>query len=174
MGDNLGPNGLSRGCKVFCSRSKYPRIMVHEADEPNAPVGAGTLVQMHMSNSGGCDSAFPRHVLRPSDASVSSLFEERAQGMPGAGCTHGPPATKKSRRQSPQVSQINPAFPAQWLYGLYAFSPVHRACWPPSPWNHHPGLDPSVGRSGPRDFAVRLGALVSHTAASIASRFQRP
>jgi len=25
MGDNLVPNGLSRGCKVFCSRSKYPR-----------------------------------------------------------------------------------------------------------------------------------------------------
>src|ERR1700682_2295519 len=24
MGDNLVPNGLSRGCKVFCSRSKYP------------------------------------------------------------------------------------------------------------------------------------------------------
>src|ERR1700682_1445001 len=24
MGDDLGPNGLSRGCKVFCSRSKYP------------------------------------------------------------------------------------------------------------------------------------------------------
>src|SRR5215831_4738223 len=21
----IGPNGLSRGCKVFCSRSKYPR-----------------------------------------------------------------------------------------------------------------------------------------------------
>ena len=25
MGDNLVPNGLSRGCRVFCSRSKYPR-----------------------------------------------------------------------------------------------------------------------------------------------------
>ena len=24
MGDNLVPNGLSRGCGVFCSRSKYP------------------------------------------------------------------------------------------------------------------------------------------------------
>ena len=24
MGDDLGPNGLLRGCKVFCSRSKYP------------------------------------------------------------------------------------------------------------------------------------------------------
>jgi len=24
VGDNLVPNGLSRDCKVFCSRSKYP------------------------------------------------------------------------------------------------------------------------------------------------------
>jgi hypothetical protein len=38
MGDNLGPKGLSRGCRVFCSRSKYPRSVVHEADEPNALV----------------------------------------------------------------------------------------------------------------------------------------
>jgi hypothetical protein len=29
MGDNLGPNGLSRGCKVFCSRSKYPAGRAH-------------------------------------------------------------------------------------------------------------------------------------------------
>jgi hypothetical protein len=28
MGDNLLPNGLSRGCRVFCSRSKYPSVAV--------------------------------------------------------------------------------------------------------------------------------------------------
>jgi hypothetical protein len=38
MGDSLVPNGLSRDCKVLCSRSKYPRFIVHEADEPNARV----------------------------------------------------------------------------------------------------------------------------------------
>jgi hypothetical protein len=32
----FGPNGLSRGCKVFCSKSK--QIVLHEADEPNAVV----------------------------------------------------------------------------------------------------------------------------------------
>jgi hypothetical protein len=31
---------------------------------------------------------------------------ERAQGMPGEGLTHGPPANKKSWRQSPQVQPI--------------------------------------------------------------------
>jgi hypothetical protein len=30
-------------------------------------------------------------------------------------------------------------------------------------------LDPTVGRSGPHDFVVRIGALVSRAAASIAS-----
>ena len=38
MGDNLGPNGLSRGCKVFCSRVEVSEIVLHEADEPNAVV----------------------------------------------------------------------------------------------------------------------------------------
>jgi hypothetical protein len=33
MGDNLGPNGSSSGCKVFCSRSMK---VAHEADEPSA------------------------------------------------------------------------------------------------------------------------------------------
>src|SRR5262249_43835421 len=48
-----------------------------------------------------------------------------------------------------------PAFPAQWVYGLYVISSVHRACWPPSPRVRRTRLDPSVGGSGPHDFAVR-------------------
>jgi len=35
MGDNLGPNGLSAGRQVFCSRS-MKKIVAHEADDPNA------------------------------------------------------------------------------------------------------------------------------------------
>ena len=38
MGDDLVPNGLSMVCNVRCSRSIYPRIVAHEADEPNAVV----------------------------------------------------------------------------------------------------------------------------------------
>jgi hypothetical protein len=38
MGDNLGPKGLSTGCKVLCSRSIYSQIIVDEADEPNSLV----------------------------------------------------------------------------------------------------------------------------------------
>jgi hypothetical protein len=35
-------------------------------------------------------------------------------------------------------------------------------------------LDASVGASGPHDFAVRIGAFASRTAASTASRARRP
>ena len=38
MGDNPVPKGLSRGCRVFCSRSDEAEIVVHEADDPNAVV----------------------------------------------------------------------------------------------------------------------------------------
>jgi hypothetical protein len=34
MGDNLVPNGLSRGCRVF--QVEVAEIIGHEADEPNA------------------------------------------------------------------------------------------------------------------------------------------
>ena len=47
--------------------------------------------------------------------------------MPGAGCTHGPRATKKHAAE-PQVQPEQPAFPAQWFYGLYVLSPVTRLC----------------------------------------------
>jgi hypothetical protein len=44
---------------------------------------------------------------------------ERAQGRPGAGCTRSLACkSKKHTSKSPQVHRIEPAFPAQWLYGL--------------------------------------------------------
>ena len=38
MGNNLGPNGLSRGCKVFSSRSMKTEMVAHKAYEPNTVV----------------------------------------------------------------------------------------------------------------------------------------
>jgi hypothetical protein len=55
MGDNLGPNGLSRGCKVFCSRSKY-QIVVHEACEPNALVDLLDAELLASQHDGDVDS----------------------------------------------------------------------------------------------------------------------
>src|SRR3569833_1040722 len=45
---------------------------------------------------------------RPSFPSFSAPAEKRAQGMPGVGLAHGPPA-EKNRRQSPQVQPNVPA-----------------------------------------------------------------
>src|SRR5262249_36981835 len=70
-------------------------------------------------------------------------------------CTHGPRAKKNAAE--PQVQADQPAFPAQWFYGLYVISPVtglschrHRR-----DAEHHRQLDASVGAPGPYDFAVR-------------------
>ena len=38
MGDNLGPNGLSGGCKVFLFQIDIAEIVVHDADEPDAVI----------------------------------------------------------------------------------------------------------------------------------------
>jgi hypothetical protein len=81
---------------------------------------------------------------------------ERARGMPGAGRTHGPPASKNAGGRNHRFSRDIPAFPARWLERLIRTLPGDRAFLPPSPADHHPRrLDLSVGRSGPYAFAVR-------------------
>src|ERR1043166_7120073 len=65
------------------------------------------------------------------------------------------------RTQATQVQPEQPAFPAQWLYGLYVISSVRRAVWPPSLAGSSPAnLIHSIGGSGPHDFAVRAARLV--------------
>src|SRR5690348_17963662 len=81
--------------------------------------------------------------------------------MPDAGRTREPCVQKKVctlRTQATTGQPRQPAFPAQWFYGLYVISSVRRAFWPPSLSRNVPReLDPSVGGSGPHDFAVRVG-----------------
>src|SRR5689334_3811114 len=64
------------------------------------------------------------------------------------------------RTQATSGQPEQPTFPAQWFYGLYVISSVRRAFWPPSPRASLARLDPSVGGSGPHDFAVRENAFV--------------
>jgi hypothetical protein len=95
----------------------------------------------------------------PSSASFSSLLENpRAQGMPDAR-THPQPCVqwKKARKQVTTGTPKQSGIPrANGVYGCSVLSPVLRACWPPSPQARRPRLDPSVGRSGPHGFAVRI------------------
>ena len=64
-----------------------------------------------------------------------------------------------------------PAFPAQWLYGLYEIVLVTLLFVTPSPavCFRIYQLDACIGASDPNDFTVRNSALVFRTIASIAS-----
>ena len=65
---------------------------------------------------------------------------------------------KNARGGYHRFGQDIPAFPARWLYGLYALSPG-TGCFAPvardARQKHHE-LGLSTGRPGPRDFAVHV------------------
>jgi len=95
------------------------------------------------------------------------------QGMPGAGRTRGSCVQKKmhTAHASNTGSAEQPAFPAQWLYGLSrALLGVPGLIASVALGLVTPWLDPSIGGPGPRAFAVRAGAFVSCVVAAIASR----
>jgi len=90
----------------------------------------------------------------------------RAQGKPGARCTRGLACKGVEKRtRAYRFSGGNPAFPAQWFYGLLRALPGDRlSChrrWriegltdPVGLAGHHQ-LDAGVEASGPHDFTVR-------------------
>jgi hypothetical protein len=70
-----------------------------------------------------------RDGLRPSDAWCDALVKQsRAQGRPGARCTHGPRAKRclRVRALTTGTGGITPAFPAQWFTAYFALSPVNQ------------------------------------------------
>ena len=73
-----------------------------------------------------CARAFPSTV-RPQI--------KRAQGMPGACCTRGLVCNvhEEVRTRAYRYSRSSPAFPAQWVYGLYRALPGDEFLLPPSP-----------------------------------------
>jgi len=106
--------------------------------------------------------AFPRRVTRPSDASI--VVPRRKEGAGNAGCTTAPAASCVESRTHELVTTGTPQHRGHSLRngvnGLYELSPVsglfsHRR--PPIIINE---LDPSVGGSGPHDFAVRSASFV--------------
>jgi hypothetical protein len=85
-----------------------------------------------------------------------TLEDQRAQGMPGDDLTHGPPATKKAGGSHHRFGRINRH---SLRDGLRLISPSPRGpgfLAPVIPEKlASQELDLSVGRPGPRDFAVR-------------------
>jgi hypothetical protein len=63
---------------------------------------------------------------------------------------------KKHASKSPQVRRNDPALPAQWCYGLSRALPGEPGFVATVTREVVHGLDPSVGGSGPRAFAVRF------------------
>src|SRR5882672_6331237 len=85
-------------------------------------------------------------------------LKTRAQGRPGARCTRGLACglhkTKCTRAY--RFSGNTPAFPAQWLYGLYRALPGERLSCHRRRRDTSRPLDASTAASGPHDFAVRF------------------
>jgi hypothetical protein len=80
--------------------------------------------------------------------------------MPGDGLTHGPPATKKTQAAVTTGLAGSTGIPCAMVLTAITRSP--RSAGLDSlrrPATRLAELDPSVGRSGPRAFTVRAGAL---------------
>jgi hypothetical protein len=114
---------------------------------------------------------------------VRSLESKRAQGKPGARCTHGLMCNWVSKKRAHEHTGSAETLRPSLRNGLTAYT---RSPWRPSCATiagamrmHHRRLDASLGASGPHDFAVRGMPSVrvqktrGGTAASTASRAQR-
>jgi hypothetical protein len=121
--------------------------------------------------------AMSRRVPRPSYAGFQPSFEQRAQGRPGAGRTHGPRATK-STRQNHRYEPEHPASPAQWLYGLLRALPGDRLFCPRLATTLARCAGISTGMPGPHGLTVRTGLSVgagrTHAATQCAHRIPHP
>ena len=128
------------------------------------------------------DFSFPRHDLPEFCNLVVPLLkrgrrESRALTAPvdpvrrSTRASRVPKHTGKDYRYSRDI----PAFPAQWLYGLYVLSPVSGVCCHRCLRDTSRKIDATVAAPGPHDFAVRCRRFVWREAppdatASIATR----
>src|SRR6266853_5183675 len=88
-----------------------------------------------------------RGAVRPRFCKSFAQRYQRAQGMPGARCTGGLACKiAKKRTRAYRFSGGNPAFPAQWFYGLLRALPGDQACLTPSSALLIADLTPAWGR----------------------------
>src|SRR5258705_3452995 len=88
-----------------------------------------------------------RGAVRPRFCKSFAQRNQRAQGMPGARCTGGLACKiAKKRTRAYRFSGGNPAFPAQWFYGLLRALPGDQACLTPSSALLLADLTPASGR----------------------------
>jgi hypothetical protein len=75
-------------------------------------------------------TAFARGLQFRSRPKQRGRREDRVHAAPAVSCAY---CASKKAHTSIQVRRRHPAFPAQWLYGLYRALPGDRALLPPSP-----------------------------------------
>src|SRR6202049_3928431 len=90
----------------------------------------------------------PRRICARGLLEISLPSNQRAQGIPGSRCTRGLVcnSAQNKRTRAYRFSGGNPAFPAQWFYGLFRALPGDRAFLPPSPALLSANLTPASGR----------------------------
>src|SRR3954470_8457453 len=121
-------------------------------------------------------------MICPSSSNSLSLSEERAQGKPGTDCARrsralehtGIPCAKHMGKDY-RYSRDIPAFPTQWVDGLYVLSPVSGVSCHRCLRDTSRKTDATVAAPGPHDFAVRCERFVRQAnppdaAASIATQ----
>jgi hypothetical protein len=132
----------------------------------NLPSGAFQPLSAHLSaysnvKQRGDTSPRPRGANRARVMQRTALERRRAQGRPGAGRARGPPANKKSWRQSPQVWPKHPGPPCAMVLTLIARSPREPGFLAPVVARLVTAqLGLSVGRPGPHAFASVTGSFV--------------
>jgi hypothetical protein len=109
----------------------------------------------------------PRGAVAPGRLKKSPSENQRAQGMPGAGCTRSLVCSVESTRVFTTGSARRPGIPYAMVLTAYLRAlPGDRAFLSPSPGGYgfvrpgrarktSAGLDAGVEASGPHDFAVR-------------------
>jgi hypothetical protein len=101
-----------------------------------------------------------RHCVRVGEIDWAPLMK-KAQRMPGAGRTHGPPAEKNAGGSHHRFSRKHPAFPARWFDGLLRALPGDRlSCPRVATTRTRVALGASTGTPGPHDFTVRTELFV--------------
>jgi hypothetical protein len=102
---------------------------------------------------------------------VCPLFDQRAQGRPGACCTRGLACDlrKQSCTRAYRAAGNTPAFPAQWLYGLLRALPGERLFCLRRRADTSTQLSASTAALEPHDFAVRIRRVRLAPSASTAS-----
>jgi hypothetical protein len=138
------------------------RAAIHDS-EPQVPRTGPPGCEFNLSKAREGKDQCSRGAMSPGLCEKSVPPEsKRAQGMPGAGRNPWPPCNKESTGKEPQVQPDHPAFPAQWVYGLYVLSPVTGLVCHRRRTMRLARLGLSVGRPGPYDFPVRSSAVRPH------------